>query len=110
MFFFFNDTASTEIYTLSLHDALPIYTCVGHMCPQIVFTGHTNVSTGHMCPAHVSDTCMLKMFSQDTQMFPLDTCVGHMYPTHVSDTCVLMSSGLNIEAGPPHFHNISAVK
>src|SRR3989442_2378032 len=25
-FFFFNDTATTEIYTLSLHDALPIYT------------------------------------------------------------------------------------
>src|SRR5574343_855969 len=30
-FFFFNDTATTEIYTLSLHDALPIsptYHCV----------------------------------------------------------------------------------
>src|SRR2546428_7525652 len=26
-FFFFNDTATTEIYTLSLHDALPI--CLG---------------------------------------------------------------------------------
>src|SRR5436305_15160370 len=25
VFFFFNDTATTEIYTLSLHDALPIY-------------------------------------------------------------------------------------
>src|ERR1039457_2877001 len=24
-FFFFNDTATTEIYSLSLHDALPIY-------------------------------------------------------------------------------------
>src|SRR3712207_7298691 len=24
-YFFFNDTATTEIYTLSLHDALPIY-------------------------------------------------------------------------------------
>ena len=28
LFFFFNDTATTEIYTLSLHDALPIYVCV----------------------------------------------------------------------------------
>src|ERR1022692_5333122 len=27
-FFFFNDTATTEIYTLSLHDALPIYLCL----------------------------------------------------------------------------------
>src|SRR2546430_13510030 len=26
-FFFFNDTATTEIYTLSLHDALPIWRC-----------------------------------------------------------------------------------
>src|SRR3989454_6140043 len=26
VFFFFNDTATTEIYTLSLHDALPIST------------------------------------------------------------------------------------
>src|SRR3712207_8257246 len=29
MFFFFNDTATTEIYTLSLHDALPI--CLGDL-------------------------------------------------------------------------------
>jgi len=28
-FFFFNDTATTEIYTLSLHDALPIYQTSG---------------------------------------------------------------------------------
>src|SRR2546426_1391325 len=28
-FFFFNDTATTEIYTLSLHDALPISTATG---------------------------------------------------------------------------------
>src|SRR5258707_12478817 len=27
LFFFFNDTATTEIYTLSLHDALPICRC-----------------------------------------------------------------------------------
>src|SRR2546427_8549106 len=27
-FFFFNDTATTEIYTLSLHDALPIFFCL----------------------------------------------------------------------------------
>src|SRR2546427_3540845 len=29
-FFFFNDTATTEIYTLSLHDALPISLAVFH--------------------------------------------------------------------------------
>src|SRR6266496_2157420 len=29
-FFFFNDTATTEIYTLSLHDALPIFRLPDH--------------------------------------------------------------------------------
>ena len=29
--FFFNDTATTEIYTLSLHDALPISTSGGDL-------------------------------------------------------------------------------
>src|SRR2546422_10939692 len=29
-FFFFNDTATTEIYTLSLHDALPIFRTERH--------------------------------------------------------------------------------
>src|SRR2546429_3784609 len=35
IFFFFNDTATTEIYTLSLHDALPIYASpnMGHESP-----------------------------------------------------------------------------
>src|SRR2546425_2311987 len=34
-FFFFNDTATTEIYTLSLHDALPISPHVAFtMCPR----------------------------------------------------------------------------
>src|SRR2546430_12770796 len=32
-FFFFNDTATTEIYTLSLHDALPIS---GRVLPSLV--------------------------------------------------------------------------
>src|SRR2546422_8378362 len=33
-FFFFNDTATTEIYTLSLHDALPIYQVVDQGEPR----------------------------------------------------------------------------
>src|SRR3712207_7079717 len=37
LFFFFNDTATTEIYTLSLHDALPI-------CTQV---NQVNLAAGH---------------------------------------------------------------
>src|SRR6476661_9666591 len=38
LFFFFNDTATTEIYTLSLHDALPICDVLedGHVRPDRV--------------------------------------------------------------------------
>src|SRR2546422_3406421 len=38
-FFFFNDTATTEIYTLSLHDALPIY--VDHSVENDVITSRS---------------------------------------------------------------------
>src|SRR2546430_16620432 len=34
IFFFFNDTATTEIYTLSLHDALPISGCARRWLAQ----------------------------------------------------------------------------
>src|SRR5437588_11966764 len=35
IFFFFNDTATTEIYTLSLHDALPIYDQIKEMTRKV---------------------------------------------------------------------------
>ena len=38
-FFFFNDTATTEIYTLSLHDALPIFTQAGSEGWELVAAG-----------------------------------------------------------------------
>src|SRR5256885_5378221 len=34
-FFFFNDTATTEIYTLSLHDALPISHALNYLGPRV---------------------------------------------------------------------------
>jgi len=37
-FFFFNDTATTEIYTLSLHDALPIWRIVRSDFEESVFS------------------------------------------------------------------------
>src|SRR5215475_3863775 len=37
-FFFFNDTATTEIYTLSLHDALPISIAPDWCCRRIAST------------------------------------------------------------------------
>src|SRR2546430_17652438 len=40
VFFFFNDTATTEIYTLSLHDALPILGVLDALVAQRVVLGH----------------------------------------------------------------------
>src|SRR2546430_10209093 len=50
-FFFFNDTATTEIYTLSLHDALPI------SCPTVIsdlcrlFASSMSIATALFMPA-----------------------------------------------------------
>src|SRR5690242_21569755 len=43
-FFFFNDTATTEIYTLSLHDALPISRCT-KLGPQTLTTSTSSRSS-----------------------------------------------------------------
>src|SRR5258708_19704101 len=50
IFFFFNDTATTEIYTLSLHDALPIF--------FIVFLSHH-----HTAPCHDELPCIHTKYS-----------------------------------------------
>src|SRR5256885_13248305 len=50
-FFFFNDTATTEIYTLSLHDALPIYQLAGFDVGQ--GRGRGCVEGGHAVAQHV---------------------------------------------------------
>src|SRR2546429_7066646 len=44
-FFFFNDTATTEIYTLSLHDALPICGVAGFL--QLGRIGQGRVGLAH---------------------------------------------------------------
>src|SRR2546429_1594072 len=44
VFFFFNDTATTEIYTLSLHDALPI--CLPRPIASMKDIGHASRMLG----------------------------------------------------------------
>src|SRR2546430_10675077 len=52
LFFFFNDTATTEIYTLSLHDALPISIKGGRLRAIVVNSRVSNVATGALGLAH----------------------------------------------------------
>src|SRR5690348_17430726 len=42
IFFFFNDPATTEIYTLSLHDALPISSTTWRHCHRVSYTRRSN--------------------------------------------------------------------
>src|ERR1039457_7700229 len=69
VFFFFNDTATTEIYTLSLHDALPIWidalhghvgraqeTVAQRMEVQRVFLGgHVEGAARHQAAGQIAD-------------------------------------------------------
>src|SRR3712207_6920860 len=53
MFIYFNDRATTEFYTLSLHDALPIFESVGvDRAPQLARPGDYRVG---VLDAHVSE-------------------------------------------------------
>src|SRR5712675_758000 len=53
-FFFFNDTATTEIYTLSLHDALPIFNAAGRRARSRLPAPHAQLA---LWLRHVSDEC-----------------------------------------------------
>src|SRR5210317_9646 len=61
-FFFFNDTATTEIYTLSytlsLHDALPIspVTFRNLVCRLLLVTGE--IGRAHVCSSHIQKSRM----------------------------------------------------
>src|SRR3712207_7922598 len=48
IFFFFNDTATTEIYTLSLHDALPIFGGSAELVLIAEARGDADVVVGHV--------------------------------------------------------------
>src|SRR5947209_10210512 len=52
-FFFFNDTATTEIYTLSLHDALPI----SQVTPPPVRCWQSSARDRRCAPARSSLSC-----------------------------------------------------
>src|SRR2546429_4746826 len=65
-FFFFNDTATTEIYTLSLHDALPILAMVadrnGYPGPK-----HVLELTAELQLTPEQQTAMEKLFARSEE-------------------------------------------
>src|SRR3712207_9149021 len=68
--FFFNDTATTEIYTLSLHDALPISALPGARCQaQIV---------RHLAP--IGEVAIEHLSNQDTRTHRANAGERHQAP------------------------------
>src|SRR2546430_15521287 len=62
-FFFFNDTATTEIYTLSLHDALPIS----------AFAKPLTGSRGDFAQALNDEASLLRYFDEDRKSTRLNS-------------------------------------
>src|SRR5437773_9679388 len=58
IFFFFNDPATTEIYTLSLHDALPISPCSTPPSPPSAIRASLAASTCFWLPSTASSRLM----------------------------------------------------
>src|SRR3712207_8756510 len=76
IFFFFNDTATTEIYTLSLHDALPIWLGHQHMnLRQDTIQPITKVhSAKHFCCLLLRNALsLISAFSQDRKSTRLNS-------------------------------------
>src|SRR3712207_7250426 len=74
-FFFFNDTATTEIYTLSLHDALPIFIRLSEVARQSCLrvarrdcSGRSRTGTVARCPdPRTTSTCRSEEHTSELQ-------------------------------------------
>src|SRR3989441_7744583 len=69
-FFFFNDPATTEIYALSLHDALPIYVPLAFSVSVPCVGSVTFTAVRELFSAAVSSTSRLSLFVPATVPVP----------------------------------------
>src|SRR3989337_3185366 len=101
-FFFFNDTATTEIYTLSLHDALPIFNGVQDNTKSFDVTGALRVivvqeNTGTLGTAGIDVVSISKdggkQWSPATDGLAIDS--------DDSTGPVLVSAALHVPGGRP---------
>src|SRR5258708_30661558 len=77
-FFFFNDTATTEIYTLSLHDALPIYgLAIGDVVAGQGLSFFTSASTLQDIISHLSGTISALRDRKSTRLNPTHQIISY---------------------------------
>src|SRR2546430_6139695 len=101
-FFFFNDTATTEIYTLSLHDALPISLgneerrgqnarsgpppCIAHRARRVVRLQRSEEHTSEL-QSQSNLVCRLLLEKKKNNLFPTATNpVAHSTSTASAET------------------------
>src|SRR5712664_4929600 len=81
LFFFFNDTATTEIYTLSLHDALPISACgmrsFFHM-PETTTTSASPRSEEHTSELQSRSDLVCRLLLEKTKKSTTKTQLAHV--------------------------------
>jgi len=65
VFFFFNDTATTEIYTLSLHDALPISHELSHIVKKRLMQRYPQIADAII---HIEPPPELRMTNDERRM------------------------------------------
>src|SRR3712207_2350690 len=103
MLFFFNDTATTEIYTLSLHDALPIFreiffarTKAVHGASQVVttVTYALDLTDFTQHGAHF----LLRIVAQMGVTYLVEI-LGYLYFHVVADTLVLLYTAVELAKG-----------
>src|SRR5258707_5675449 len=98
-FFFFNDTATTEIYTLSLHDALPIWraisVCQFFQCGVrlLPFREHLRFVLAFACwniPRHESDRKSTRLNSSHANISYAVFCLKKKISSRVRAYVTLM--------------------
>src|SRR5258708_11601855 len=104
-FFFFNDTATTEIYTLSLHDALPISkSAVDHGVPLLsnwnwlarrnlakVAISVTTRSEEHTSELQSPDHLVCRLLLEKKKMNCECVYIGHTPSLSVAKSCCILS-------------------
>src|SRR5260370_41733937 len=100
-FFFFNDTATTEIYTLSLHDALPI-------CKN-VFTRDRFEQDRQRILTYYQDHGFPEARIGNAQVTQSNESTGRWFPWPHESTLTGLSVSIPVEAGPFYrFESIAA--
>src|SRR5258707_5837300 len=93
LFFFFNDTATTEIYTLSLHDALPIWheqarkRFLLHRHAQFLEGGHLGEGISARAPAWKADRKSTRLNSSHANISYAVFCLKKKKNTHTLVRC-----------------------